>query len=71
MFIEITLDRILEILRTEADPLNENGEPDMLTHLSIARRVLEMRTVSTEAGVRYGEVVYVLMYMERIWRLEY
>lgn len=64
MLIEITLGRTLESMRTEDDPLNENGEPDMLTHLSIARRVLEMGTVTTEAGFRYGEVVYRCIWTE-------
>lgn len=58
VLIEITLGRTLESMRNEDDPLNMKGEPDMLTYLNIARRVLDMGTVSTEAGFRYGEVVY-------------
>lgn len=64
VLIEITLGRTLESLRTDDDPLNANGEPDMLTQLSIARRVLEMGTVSREAGLRYAKVVYRCIWSE-------
>lgn len=64
VLIEITLGRTLESMRTEDDPLNENGEPDMLTHLSIARRLLETGTILTEAGIRYGDVVYRCIWSE-------
>lgn len=64
VLIEITLGRTMESMRTKDDPLNANGESDMLTRLSIARRVLEMGTISREAGLRYGEVVYRCIWSE-------
>lgn len=64
VLIEITLCRTLESMRTDEDPLNAKGEPDMMTDLSIARRALKMGTVSREAGIRYEEVVYRCIWCE-------
>jgi hypothetical protein len=64
VLIEITLGRTLESMRTDDDPLNVNGESDILTKLCIARRALEMGIISGEAGIRYGEAVYRCIWSE-------
>ena len=64
VLIEISLGQPLESMRIEDDPLNTNGEPDMLTDWNIARRVLEKGTVSRESGTRYQDVIYRCMWCE-------
>lgn len=64
LLIEICLGRTLESLRTNEDPVTENGDSDILTRMSIARRVLQLGRISDEAGTKYEEVVYRCIWCE-------
>lgn len=57
VLIEIMLGRTLESMRTDEDSLNASGQFEIFTLLSTARRLLDMGTISSEAGPRYADIV--------------